>query len=174
MLLRSLPLLLLALTACSGDEDPCARFDFPLDPVPQSTAHVECSATCGNGLNPPTAGPHCAQTLACRSYDTPQNACNWVHNLEHGHLVLLYDCPGGCPDVVTTLQQLASEAKPGANGVRRAIVAPASGLPTRTAALLWRRSLQAETPDPEALRCFAALQDEAGVVPEPGLNCLAP
>jgi Protein of unknown function (DUF3105) len=171
MMLRLLPLLLVALTACSSEDDACAGFDFPLDPVPESTAHVACTATCGNGLNPPTAGAHCAQTLACRTYAEPQSTCHWVHNLEHGHLVLLYDCPGGCPEVVDTLQQIAAEAKQGSNGVRRAIVAPASGLPTRTAALLWRRSLQAETPDAEALRCFAALQDEAGVVPEPGLNC---
>jgi hypothetical protein len=172
MSLRLLPLLLLlGASACSSD-DPCDAYDFPLDPAPTSSAHVSCGSTCGNGLSPPTAGPHCAQTLACAAYDAPQNACNWVHNLEHGHLVLLYQCPEGCPEVVSTLKQLAAEAPAGLNGVHRALVMPATGLATRTAALLWRRSLQADAPDTEALRCFMKLQDESGVVPEPGLGCL--
>lgn len=171
MSLRPAALLLLLAAAC-GTDDPCERYAFGLDPLPAaSSQHVACTETCGNGLSPPTAGPHCAQTLSCRTYETPQSPCSWVHNLEHGHLVLLYECPGGCPEVVGALEQLAAQARPGLNGIPRAIVAPATGLPARTAALLWRRSHAMETPDPEALRCFLQLQDERGVVPEPGLGC---
>ena len=173
MSLRLLPLLLLAAAACGTDSnDPCDVYDFALDPVPTSSAHTAtCDSVCGNGLNPPTAGPHCAYPLACGAYDAPTKACQYVHNLEHGHLVLLYSCPDGCPDVVSTLTQIASEAKRDSQGRPRAVVAPAEGLPTRTAALLWRRSLQQDAPDPAALRCFLKLQDERGVTPEAGLGC---
>ena len=30
----------------------------------------------------------------------------WVHNLEHGGVVFLFNCPSGCPDVVANLQAL--------------------------------------------------------------------
>lgn len=169
-----LSLLSFSLLACSSSEsDGCDRFDFPQAPQ-VSAAHV-CSFTpstaCGNGLNPPTAGPHCSLTLACQTYDTEQPSCFWLHNLEHGHAVFLYNCPEGCPEEVAKLEQARNEARVGSNGVRRAVVAPASGLPNRVAAILWRRVYLADMADPEALHCLLQLQDQD--VPEPGLNCAA-
>ncbi|ATB39219.1 lipoprotein [Cystobacter fuscus] len=162
------------LSACGPslpDDAECAPYDFPLSPAPASTQHVSCSSTqCGDGLNPPTSGPHCANTLSCRAYDTEPNRCMWVHNLEHGHAVFLYNCPEGCPEIVATLTELQKEARVGSNGVVRALVAPDSRIPTRVAALLWRRSWSADTPDPVALRCLLRLQDQGA--PEPELSCL--
>jgi hypothetical protein len=167
-----LSLLSLPLLACSSSEpEGCERFDFPL--APQVSATHVCSSTpstaCGNGLTPPTAGSHCNLTLSCQTYDTEQPSCFWLHNLEHGHAVFLYNCPEGCPDELAKLEQARNEARVGSNGVRRAVVAPASGLPNRVAAILWRRAYLADTADPEALRCLLQLQDQEA--PEPGLNC---
>ncbi len=171
---RALPLLLLPLLACGPTvpEDPvCARFSFPLSPQPGSTAHIACaSTTCGDGLSPPTSGPHCANTAPCRVHDVALTPCVWLHNLEHGHAVFLYNCPEGCPDVLATLDALRQEAPMGANGVRRALIAPDPTLPSRVAALLWRRSWLADSADPEALRCFLKHQDADA--PEPELSCL--
>jgi hypothetical protein len=94
----------------------------------------------------------------------------WLHNLEHGHAVFLYNCPEGCPDIVAALESARQQAKVGSNGVIRALVAPDSRLPTRVAALLWRRAWVADTPDPEALRCLLSFQDDEA--PEPELTCL--
>jgi len=164
-----LPLLSLPLLACSTEPEGCERFKFPLAPQASAT-HVTCTSTsCGNGLNPPNAGPHCSTTLACQVFETEQPACVWLHNLEHGHAVFLYNCPEGCPDEVARLMEARNEARTGSNGVRRAVVAPASGLPNRMAALLWRRTYLADTADPEALKCLLQLQDQDA--PEPGLNC---
>jgi hypothetical protein len=169
-LVRALPLLLLpTLLACSTEAEPCERFSFPLAPEP-STAHISCSSSaCGNGMNPPNAGAHCGSILNCRVYDTEQPACVWLHNLEHGHAVFLYDCPEGCPEELAKLEQAMNEAPAGSNGVRRALIAPASGLTNRVAAILWRRSYLADSADPEALRCLLQLQDQDA--PEPGLSC---
>ena len=165
-------LLSLALLACSTEPEGCERFEFPLGPAVAATHTSTCtSAACGNGLNPPTAGPHCSFTLACQTFDTEQAPCSWLHNLEHGHAVFLYNCPEGCPEEVAKLEQARSEARVGSNGVRRAVVAPAPGLPNRVAAILWRRAYLADTADPEALHCLLQLQDQD--VPEPGLNCAA-
>ena len=165
LLLLSLPLL-----ACSTESDGCDRFEFTLAPQTLATHVSTCSSTsCGNGLSPPNAGPHCSTTLSCQVFETEQSSCMWLHNLEHGHAVFLYDCPEGCPDEVARLMQARNEARVGSNGVRRAVVAPASGLPNRIAALLWRRTYLADTADPEALQCLLQLQDQEA--PEPGLNC---
>ncbi|WP_224246079.1 DUF3105 domain-containing protein [Hyalangium gracile] len=165
-----LPLLLVSsLLACSSDSDECDPFTFEQAPE-ASTTHVLCSSTtCGNGLNPPTAGPHCSATLSCQTYTAEQNPCIWLHNLEHGHAVFLYDCPDGCPDEVARLEQARNEAKVGSNGVRRALITPASGLPHRIAAILWRRAYLADSADPAALRCLLRFQDQDA--PEPGLAC---
>jgi hypothetical protein len=174
---RSRPSCLLVgtlLTACGPslpDEEECSRYDFPLSPLPASTRHVSCLSTeCGDGLDPPTSGPHCASTLGCGVHEAEPNRCLWLHNLEHGHAVFLYNCPEGCPEVVATLRQLQREARVGDNGVTRALVAPDTRIPTRVAALLWRRSWSGDAPDPVALRCLLRWQDQDA--PEPELSCL--
>ena len=87
-----------------------------------------------------------------------------------GWIVLVYNCPEGCPELVATLDSFRQEAKVGSNGVIRAIVAPDSRIPTRVAALLWRRSWGAEAPDANAIRCMMQHQDAEA--PEPELACL--
>ena len=165
-------LLISTLLACGSTTDPCERFEFALAPE-VSAAHVStCSSTsCGNGMNPPNAGPHCSNTVACGVHDAELPQCQWLHNLEHGHVVFLYNCPEGCPEEVAKLEEAQQAARRGGNGVLRALVAPASGLPNRVAALLWRRTYLADSADPEALRCLLQLQDKEA--PEPGLSCAA-
>ncbi|WP_224362986.1 DUF3105 domain-containing protein [Hyalangium versicolor] len=170
--LFALLLPLFPLLACSTEPDvpkECERFTFSVAPE-VSAPHVLCeSSACGNGLNPPTAGPHCGYTLACRTYDAEQPPCVWLHNLEHGHAVFLYDCPEGCPEEIAKLEQARDAALVGSNGVRRALVTPASGLPQRVAAILWRRVYLTDSADPDALRCLLQFQDQDA--PEPRLDC---
>ncbi|MBM7116667.1 DUF3105 domain-containing protein [Archangium primigenium] len=162
-----------ALSACgpsAPDDGECAPYAFALAPVPASTRHLTCSSSaCGDGQNPPTSGEHCSDTLGCRVHTAETNRCVWLHNLEHGHAVFLYNCPDGCPELVAGLEGLQHEARVGGNGVVRALVAPDSRLPTRVAALLWRRSWSGDTLDPTALRCLLRWQDADA--PEPGLAC---
>lgn len=42
--------------------------------------------------DPPTSGPHYAEPIPAGFYDTPQADEYVVHNLEHGHIVISYDC----------------------------------------------------------------------------------
>lgn len=122
-------------------------------------------AACGNGLNPPTGGPHCAQTAACRVHSTPQARCEWIHNLEHGHAVLAYHCPSGCPEVVTALQGLWAEAP----SPKRLLVTPDPSLKQRVAAVVWGWSWTGDDVDLEAIRCVLSMQDREA--PERGLEC---
>jgi hypothetical protein len=52
--------------------------------------------------NPPASGPHYSAggvaPVQPGFYDEALNVEQWVHNLEHGSIVLLYDCGGDCSD----------------------------------------------------------------------------
>ncbi|MBE4752948.1 DUF3105 domain-containing protein [Corallococcus sp. ZKHCc1 1396] len=177
-MLRALPALLFALSlACDSSDDPppggmegCEAFAFPLSGVTDASHVSSCSsAACGNGENPPNSGLHCPTWLPCRSYTEEQPRCSWLHNLEHGHAVFLYNCPEGCADEVAKLEAAQARAAQGSNGVRRALIAPDAQLPKRFAAMLWRRTYLMDSVDPDALACLLAYQDREA--PEPGLLC---
>lgn len=139
--------------------------------IPVTTAsHVAtCSdPTCGNGENPPTGGPHCPSPTACRTWTVEQPICNWVHNLEHGHVALLYNCPGGCADVTSALDGFRNQAKASA-GVARALVTPDSTLPKKVGVVVWGYSWIGDEVNEDAIRCVMAHQDEEA--PEAGLGC---
>src|SRR4051812_40431001 len=100
-------------------------------PVPDGLVHVTGLASnhvpscvdasmCGSGDEPPLGGPHCPMPSACRVWTAAVNRCEWIHNLEHGHLVMAYNCPSGCDDVVAALTSFwTSMPSP-----RRALVTP--------------------------------------------------
>jgi len=155
--------LALALACSGGPQGPCAS--------PQSPHLSSCTdACCGDGKNPPTSGGHCADWLPCRIYSAEQNRCQWLHNLEHGHLVLLYNCPEGCPEIVASLESLWQSRPAGSNGARRALVAPDSQLPGKVAAIVFGRSWVGDAFDQAAVNAIIAHEDEASV-PEAGLLC---
>jgi len=56
--------------------------------------------------NPPSSGPHYPAPKDWGFYDQPVAAGYFVHNLEHGGIVVLYDCPNGCANLVTELKQI--------------------------------------------------------------------
>jgi hypothetical protein len=59
--------------------------------------------------NPPTSGPHHPDPLRWGVYDTPQPDEALVHNLEHGGIVVAYNCPDGCPALVEQLKDLVGQ-----------------------------------------------------------------
>ena len=93
--------------------------------------------TCGNATtNPPLGGNHCPSWLPCRKYDTAQARCQWLHNLEHGHAVLAYNCPGGCPELVAKLGALWDALQPNPTR-KRTLLTPDPKLPRKVAAVVW-------------------------------------
>lgn len=71
-----------------------------------ASPHVETGAAAGWNSNPPTSGPHSPAWAGFdRNYaELPREY--WVHDLEHGAIVLAYHCPAGCLDVVTALEDI--------------------------------------------------------------------
>ncbi len=160
-------LLIAFLLACGGAVLRPVVTDPPLHETNLSAKHVaSCEdAACGNGSNPPLGGDHCSQTLSCRTYDSPQSRCKWIHNLEHGHAVLLYNCPEGCVDDVA---KLAAVRDASTNKVRIIVTSDAS-LSARFAAIVWGWGWTGDAVDEAAISQVLAKQDVDA--PEKGLGC---
>lgn len=66
--------------------------------------------------DPPTSGCHYSiagrAPVAPGAYVTEIPAEYWVHNLEHGYIVVLYNCPSGCPGDFQQLRDWLAKQKP--------------------------------------------------------------
>jgi hypothetical protein len=68
--------------------------------------HVDCLPEPTYNTNPPSSGNHYAIWADFKTYTTPVPWGHLVHALEHGAVVIVYNCPGGCPDEVAAAQAL--------------------------------------------------------------------
>jgi hypothetical protein len=79
---------------------------------------------------PPAGGPHDPCWADWGVHDAPIPTERWVHNLEHGGIVYLYDPDAIEEGALSELQRFVSEHN-------RTLLAPAPDLPTPFAALAW-------------------------------------
>ena len=63
-----------------------------------STSPVEYNST------PPTSGPHYENIVAWGKHDETVRYEHLIHNLEDGGVVVYYQCPEGCPELVAELE----------------------------------------------------------------------
>jgi hypothetical protein len=116
--------------------------------------HVEPGTDVEWTNNPPTSGPHYPVWAAWdREYPTLPRGY-YVHNLEHGGIVLLYNCADGCPDVVEQLRNVARNMEPDSTCTspitKRVVIAPDPLLPegVQIAAVAWNAAYTASCYDP--------------------------
>ena len=108
--------------------------------------HIAPPAQVQYDHDPPTSGCHYniqgQAPVAPGVYDKEIPAEYWVHNLEHGYVVVLYNCPSGCD---SDLQKLVAWHKglppdPAANGAipyAKVLVLPWHTMPKKFAAVSW-------------------------------------
>lgn len=115
---------------------------------------------------PPTGGNHYGIWASYRVYETPVPWGFLIHNMEHGGVVLAYDCPSGCPNVVSALTTIASEVTDATcpTGRNRMIVVPVPGLGVPIAAVAWGHQYKATCLDRASLTAFVG--DHYGMAPE--------
>ncbi len=116
--------------------------------------------------NPPATGEHYAVWAQFdRSY-TSLDRGYWLHDAEHGAIVLLYNCPTDCPDVVAGLigvaQRMAIDHGCTLPIRHRAIVAADPLIPTQVGAVAWDVSYTATCVDAAYLDAFAHDHYEMG------------
>jgi len=107
---------------------------------------------------PPTSGPHYAAWYP--SYGVINETVDprtWVHNLEHGAIVLLYNCPEGCPDLVQQIRDLHGTLPRGRNarsGVPRMLSMPYTDMDSRIAVVAWGYLLELDQFDADQITRF--------------------
>jgi len=126
---------------------------------PDEGIHVaECSHI-DYSTNPPSSGQHYSVWAAYQTYDFPVPRGYWVHCLEHGAIVITYNCPDGCADEVAQVESviasLPSDPRCTAVGLEHQIVlTPDPLLDTRWAMSSWGRTLRASCIDEAAFKDF--------------------
>ncbi len=133
----------------------------------QGNGHIQTGDKVSYPVCPPASGKHVNKVgygpLEPKVYGPDDQSVpnGWVHNLEHGGLVLLYSCDkGACDD--PSIQALRDAAAGFPNsaicdlpaGTVGPVVARFEQMPTRFAALVWDRALYLDTLDTAAIYDF--------------------
>jgi hypothetical protein len=147
-------------------------------------SHLPCTPPPVYGTNPPSSGNHYGAWADYRTYATPVPWGHLMHSLEHGAVVIVYNCPGGCAAEVARAQALIDTLPPVdglAAGVgplklgqadptcaaptkRRLILAPDPKLDVRWAATAWTWTLKSSCFDEAAFAAF--IKAHADQMPE--------
>jgi hypothetical protein len=96
---------------------------------------------------PPAGGDHNQCWGSWGVHDKTLAPERWVHNLEHGGIVLLYNCPSGCPADVAKLATFV-KARP------RALLTADTDMPTMFAIVAWGQRLKTDCLDLAAFATF--------------------
>lgn len=84
--------------------------------------------------NPPTSGPRLSGLAAWGFHRIPVPLELQVHNLEHGGILIQYNCPQDCPELVSRLQEFVE-------GRDQTLVAPYPFIESRLVLTAWGRLL---------------------------------
>lgn len=95
--------------------------------------HVPVGTKVQYNSNPPTSGPHYEEWEKAGIYDQPLVDEKMVHSLEHGYVIISYNC-SDCQELVTRLSDLAK-----AQNLWKLIVVPRPNLDSRIALTAWGR-----------------------------------
>lgn len=140
---------------CSGAD--CADQCGPgVDAPPlEGQTHVPIGTKVQYAANPPASGNHWPMwKQPWDMYATQVPREEWVHNLEHGGVVLLYNCATPCPDVVDALTAIRLARPPDRFNTIRILGTPDPEMPRRVAAVAWGWRWQGDVVDEATLRCF--------------------
>ncbi len=124
--------------------------------------HVDVCSYVEYFTKPPSSGDHYPIWAAYKTYTTAIPEGFFVHNLEHGAIVLTYNCPNGCAADVAAAQAMIDAlpddpdcAAQGSTVRRRTLMTPDPKLDVPFAASAWGWTLRAKCFDTDAFRAFA-------------------
>lgn len=136
-------------------------------------AHVATNDGVVYNSNPPSSGPHCGSwgRYAVYGASKPLPRCNYLHNLEHGGVVVLYKCDGECPEIVAALSGVRDQIVDAECTVtKRVILTPDPNLDTLVAAAAWTTTWTSDCVNDDALASLTNFIEDnlggAGAAPE--------
>jgi len=157
---RALLFCALALGACGDGNTAVPGQCGPgaVDVENEGWSHVQEGAAITWRHNPPASGPHYPVWARYAIHDKVVARGYWVHNLEHGAVVLLYR-PDAQADAIAALKQayagLPDDPSCGTAGAKRALLTPDPLLPTPVAAVAANAVLAGDLLTTEQIRDFA-------------------
>jgi hypothetical protein len=141
----------------------------------EGETHVPVCSVVDYHTNPPSSGDHYPIWAEYKSYTSPVPLGFLVHNLEHGAIVLTYNCAvgdggqGECATEVAEASQMIAalpsdqECVSLGEGVsRRTVMSPDPDLDVRFAASAWGWTLRADCFDAAAFQAFALAHYKGG------------
>ena len=124
----------LAYSALKGTAEKRVGRQLALEPP----SHVAEGTPITHGQNPPASGVHFGVTKPWGVYEEAVSEGYWVHNLEHGGIAILYNCPEACPDLVEKLREVYRTLPPSRSfGVVKLLVTPYSNMEHKLAIVAW-------------------------------------
>jgi hypothetical protein len=130
-----------------------------VDEMPHT--HISAPTKVTYNHDPPTSGCHYSLGLGTapispglyRSHVDPEY---WVHNLEHGYIVVLYNCPSGCPADITTLTRWfdGHAPDPALTSEKKIIVIPWTTMSSHFAVESWDWFMPLDTADLTKIEAF--------------------
>jgi hypothetical protein len=143
------------------------RLSPPLEPANHvpiwPTAPAEGCTPVTHNSKPPASGTHYPTWAVFRAYDQPVPWGFLVHAMEHGAVVIAYNCPDGCAADVQAAKDViaAAPARTGCPGAP-VILTPDPTLDVRFAAAAWGHILRAPCFDRQAFGDFIAERRDKG------------
>ncbi len=125
--------------------------NLPGTPVPSlGNAHIQTPDEPHVPYNsdPPTSGPHLPYLAPWGIHTEPIPKELQVHNLEDGGVLVQYNCPQGCPDLVEKLRAIVNRYE------RQVVLAPYPGMDHRIALTAWGRIDKFDTFDEKGIVRF--------------------
>ena len=118
----------------------------------EGQAHVREGSEVEWDSDPPHSGPHYPTWELWGEHDSTVPRGNWVHNLEHGGIVLSYRCADPCDAELEVLREVVAQRPE-----LRILLTPDPYLPGRErfAAISWTWLHRFDAPDLAELLCFA-------------------
>ena len=139
----------------AGDASACATSEILSPPV--ASPHLPLCIPIAYATNPPTSGPHYPVWAAFKTYTTPLPWGFMVHDLEHGAIVISYNCADCAADVAALqayVDALAPDPLCAAPLKNRIVIVPEPSLDVKFAASAWGALLRSSCFDLPALGTF--------------------
>ena len=136
-----------------------------------SGIHVTTCTAIEYATNPPSSGEHYPVWADFGVYDFPLPRGFWMHNLEHGAVVVTYNCEGCDADIVAAKAWLAGLSPDAtcAAGPARVLLVPDPELDVPWAASAWGFTLRAKCFDAVAFSDFVTAHAGGALAPEAGI-----
>jgi hypothetical protein len=139
----------------NGLSSPGVKLNETQEPPSAAGIHVAEGSVIHYDINPPSSGPHYPTPASWGVYPQALATGTWVHNLEHGGIVVLYQCPTTCAALQAQMQDLFTQtATESQFQERKLVTTPYPGLDHLIRVQAWGWTMPLDSVDTAAINAF--------------------